>query len=188
MIKNKSKNNFKPKIKGFELLSNKIHNDDRGLFFETYKKKNFINKKHEFIQDNLSRSKKNVLRGMHYQINNPQAQIVTVFYGEIFDVIVDLRINSKTFGSWSYSILSSSGKYNQAYMCPGLAHGFLVLSNYADVHYKVTNYYNPKNEFGLIWNDEDVSIKWPIKKPLLSNKDKAHPKLMELNKRLLPRL
>lgn len=186
---NKSKNkNYRSKIDGFKILSLKIHKDNRGLFFENYRRNNFIDNKFEFIQDNISRSKKNVLRGMHYQLENPQAQIVTVVHGKIFDVVVDLRQKSKTFGCWSYAILSNTGKYNQVYMEPGLAHGFFVFSEYADLHYKVSNYYYPKNEFGLIWNDESISINWPIKNPIMSKKDKTHPSFGELVNKFLPRL
>ena len=186
--KNRSRNNFRSKIDGFNIFSLKFHKDNRGLFFETFRKSDFTKNKYNFIQDNISRSKKNVLRGMHYQLKNPQAQIVTIFHGKIFDVVVDLREKSKTFGCWSSAILSSTGKYNQAYMEPGLAHGFLVLSDYADLHYKVTNYYDVQNEYGLIWSDENISIKWPIKKPILSKKDKTHPSFDNLIKKSLPRI
>ena len=133
----------------------------------------------KFVQDNQSRSVKGVIRGMHFQVQRPQAQIVTVMRGSVFDVGVDLRQNSKTFGKWHAVELSDIGE-RQVYMAPGIAHGFCVLSDYADLHYKVSRLYDPEDECGLIWNDSDVNIKWPITKPTIHSRDISYMGLDKL--------
>lgn len=167
-------------IEGILVIEPIVHNDSRGFFLESFNENryNSIGVHDVFVQDNFSRSYKNVLRGLHFQSKNPQAQIVTVMYGEIFDVVVDIRKNSSTFGNWFGVKLSLSGP-SQIYMPPGFAHGFLVISDWADIHYKVSTIYNPINESGILWNDPDIGIEWPIKSPILSKKDANLMKLKD---------
>jgi len=164
---------YKTPLVGFNIIEPDFFQDERGFFLETYHEKRYkefgIND--VFLQENHSRSKKNVLRGMHFQINQPQAQIVTVMRGCIFDVVVDLRLDSKTFGNWHGIELSDSGP-RQVYMAPGFAHGFLVLSEWADMHYNVSTHYNVSDDGGILWNDPDVAIQWPVTNPIISPKDK----------------
>jgi len=164
---------YKTPLEGFIVIEPDYFEDDRGFFLESYSKQRYrnIGIKEDFLQDNHSRSKKNVLRGMHYQISRPQSQIVTVMRGRIFDAVVDLRLNSKTYGQWYGVELSENGP-RQVYMAPGFAHGFQVLSDWTDMHYKVSEHYSPTDEGGIIWNDPAVSIKWPLKNPIISSKDK----------------
>ena len=161
-------------IKGVFIIEPDVYKDDRGFFMETfhierYRKLLGINL--DFVQDNISRSSKNVLRGMHFQRNNPQGKIVKVSRGEILDVIVDLRKGSPTYGAWESFKLSEQNKL-QVWIPPGFAHGFLVLSDSADFEYKCTEYYHPEDEHCLMWNDPEVAIDWPINDPILSEKDK----------------
>ena len=164
------------------LIKPKIFEDDRGFFMETYKKSDFERAgiKGEFVQDNHSKSKYGVLRGLHFQ-REPYAQgkIVRCVRGVIYDVAVDLRRDSSTFGKYVGVILSEYNKY-MLYIPRGFAHGFLVLSDVAEILYKVDNIYAPEYEGGLIWNDKDVSIEWPVDDPILSEKDKKWPTLKEL--------
>ena len=165
------------------LIEPKVFEDERGFFMETYKKEEFDEKARingEFIQDNHSKSRFGVLRGLHFQ-KEPyaQAKIVRCIRGEIYDVAVDLRKNSPTFGKYVSVILSEYNKY-QLYVPRGCAHGFLVLSDAAEVIYKVDNVYAPGYEGGLIWNDPEVNIPWPNDNPSLSPKDKSWPTLKEL--------
>ena len=164
------------------LIKPKVFGDDRGFFMETYKKEDFEKAgiKGEFVQDNHSRSRYGVLRGLHFQ-KEPyaQAKIVRCVRGVIFDVAVDLRRDSPTFGKWVGVILSEFNKH-QLYIPRGFAHGFCVLSEVAEVVYKVDNKYAPDYEGGVIWNDEDIGIEWPIDEPILSEKDKKWPTLKEL--------
>lgn len=153
------------------------HEDKRGFFYESfhcqrYKQQAGIH--NEFVQDNLSRSSKNVLRGLHYQKNRPQGKLVRVVRGEIFDVAVDLRLDSSTYGQWESQLLSESNK-KQFWIPPGFAHGFVVMSDIADVEYKCTDYYDPSDEGLLIWNDPSIDINWPIQNPLISEKDLKAP-------------
>jgi len=161
------------------LIEPKIFGDERGFFMETYKMPDFVAAgiKGNFVQDNHSRSAKGVLRGLHYQ-NPPFAQgkLVRVVRGEIFDVAVDIRKGSPTWGKWVGVILSEENK-NIIYISAGLAHGFYVLSEVAEVIYKTTNVYSAEAEVGIIWNDEDLNIEWPVKEPILSEKDKKLPSL-----------
>jgi dTDP-4-dehydrorhamnose 3,5-epimerase len=172
----------KTKIPDVILIKPKIFGDDRGFFMETYKKEDFekVGIIGEFIQDNHSKSGYGVLRGLHFQ-REPyaQAKIVRCIRGVIFDVAIDLRKNSPTFGEWVGVILSEYNKY-QLYIPRGFAHGFCVLSDVAEIVYKVDNIYAPDYEGGVIWNDKDIGIEWPIDEPILSEKDKKWPTLKEL--------
>jgi dTDP-4-dehydrorhamnose 3,5-epimerase len=164
------------------LLEPKVFGDDRGFFYESFNQAKFddtVGKKISFVQDNHSRSVKNVLRGMHYQIQHPQGKLVRVVEGEVFDVAVDLRKSSPTFGKWVGAHLSADNK-KQLWMPEGFAHGFLVLSDMAEFLYKTTDYYAPEFERGLAWNDPDIGINWPIQtSPTLSAKDHVAKKLAE---------
>ena len=172
------------------LLSPNIHKDTRGYFFESWNRNTFnkiVGKEIEFVQDNQSRSSIGVLRGLHYQLPPmAQSKLVKVTSGKIYDVIVDLRKDSTTFTQWVGVELSEKDN-NQLWVPIGFAHGFLTLSNYAIVEYKVTNFWSANEERSLIWNDKDVQIKWPEinhenLNPIISIKDNSAPKLYELNK------
>ncbi len=156
------------------LIEPKVFGDERGFFFESFNQARFeeaIGKPVQFVQDNHSRSVKNVLRGLHYQIQQPQGKLVRVVQGEVFDVAVDLRRSSKTFGQWVCEILSAENK-RQLWLPEGFAHGFVVLSDSAEVFYKTTDYYAPAFERSILWNDETVAIDWPAGiQPILSAKD-----------------
>ena len=156
------------------------YSDDRGFFVETYQSERYIEFgiNENFVQDNQSRSSKNVLRGLHFTINNEQSQLMTVLRGEVFDVVVDVRPTSLTFGHWRGFNLSDSGP-QQIYMPHGFAHGFCVLSDFADLHYKVSKNYNHQDEAGIIWSDPLINIEWPIKNPIISDRDNQHKCLNE---------
>ncbi|MDA7781273.1 dTDP-4-dehydrorhamnose 3,5-epimerase [Candidatus Pelagibacter sp.] len=159
---------LKTKISGPKIIKSKIFKDSRGFLKEVYQKRVIPNLNFPF--DVMSYSKKNVLRGLHIQTKNPQAKIITVTHGKIFDVAVDLRKSSKSFGKYVGIIISDKDDYS-FYIPEGFAHGFLCLSKECTVNYKCSNYREPKYERTLSWNDKDVKIKWPIKKPILSHKD-----------------
>ncbi|WP_337240678.1 dTDP-4-dehydrorhamnose 3,5-epimerase [Proteus faecis] len=169
------------KLDGCIVIEPKVFRDERGFFLETYQKEKYkqIGIKELFVQDNFSSSSKNVLRGLHFQKNNPQGKLVTVTHGIVFDVAVDLRTGSKTFGQYESIILSSENKL-QFYLPPGFAHGFCVISDRADFQYKCTDYYDPNDEGSIIWNDPDIDIQWPIQEPILSLKDEKAPKLQQI--------
>lgn len=159
------------------LLEPRVFGDDRGFFMETFNQRDFeatTGLRPHFVQDNHSRSQRGVLRGLHYQIRQPQGKLVRVVSGEIFDVAVDLRRRSPTFGRWLGCVLSADNK-RQMWIPEGFAHGFLVLSESADVLYKATDYYAPAHERCLAWNDPSVGIEWPLEgiQPLLSAKDQG---------------
>ena len=158
-----------PKIKGLKIIESNVYKDKRGLLRETYQKR--IVGKNNFPFDVMSYSKKNVLRGLHFQSKNSQAKIITVTSGKIMDVAVDLRKNSPTFGKY-FSIIMSYDSDFSFFIPENFAHGFLCLSKTCTVNYKCSNYRDPKYERTLIWNDSSVKIKWPLKKPILSTKDK----------------
>jgi len=168
-------------IEGFLVIEPNCFKDERGFFLETYQEDIYkaagITEK--FVQDNQSRSMKGVIRGMHFQVNRPQAQIVTIMRGSVFDVGVDLRKNSPTFGKWHGVELSDSGQ-RQVYMAPGIAHGFCVLSDLADLHYKVSRFYEPDDECGMVWNDSEVNIDWPSITPLIHQRDATYQSLSQL--------
>lgn len=161
-------------IPDVKILEPKVWGDDRGFFFESFNQKAFSEKVGihcDFVQDNHSFSPKNVLRGLHYQIQNPQGKLVRVVSGEVFDVAVDIRKNSPTFGKWVGVILSSANK-RMLWIPVGFAHGFLVLSQHADFLYKTTNFYDPKSERSIRWDDAEIGVSWPLKEaPILSPKD-----------------
>jgi dTDP-4-dehydrorhamnose 3,5-epimerase len=163
--------------------------DERGYFLESFHTRRYAEAgiADTFVQDNLSRSGRGVLRGLHFQVRWPQAQIVTVVRGRIFDVAVDLRPGSSTFGRWHGLELSDQGP-RQLYMPGGFAHGFCVLSEVAELHYKVSRLYDSGDEGGIAWNDPDLAIAWPIGDPLLSARDAAYPRLRELARDQLPQL
>ena len=175
-------------LEGFLIIEPNCFKDDRGFFLETYQKDIYkaAGITDKFVQDNQSRSIKDVIRGMHFQVKRPQAQIVTVMRGCIFDVGVDLRQNSSTFGQWYGVELSDVGQ-RQVYMAPGIAHGFCVLSDLADLHYKVSRFYDPDDECGMVWNDSEVSIDWPLMTPLIHQRDATYQSLSQLiNNHQLP--
>ncbi|AEH06208.1 dTDP-4-dehydrorhamnose 3,5-epimerase [Methanothermococcus okinawensis] len=176
---------IKTKIPEVILIKPKVFGDERGFFLETYKKEDFekVGINGEFIQDNHSKSCYGVLRGLHFQ-KEPyaQAKIVRCIRGVIYDVAVDLRRSSPTFGQWVGAVLSEYNKH-QLYIPRGFAHGFCVLSGEAEVVYKVDNKYAPEYECGVIWNDGDIGIDWLIDEPILSDKDKQWHTLKELDKK-----
>ena len=156
------------------LIEPKVFGDDRGFFFESYNQKAFqeaTGLNVNFVQDNHSKSAKNVLRGLHYQIKQPQGKLVRVTQGEVFDAAVDIRKGSKTYGQWVGLILSAENK-KQLWIPPGFAHGFLTLSETAEFLYKTTEYYSPEHERCIVWNDADIAIEWLIQGlPQISPKD-----------------
>lgn len=158
------------------IIEPKVFGDDRGFFMESFNEKTFKAKTgftSSFVQDNHSRSAKNVLRGLHYQIKQAQGKLVRVVLGEVYDVAVDIRKSSPTFGQWSGCILSETNK-RQLWVPPGFAHGFVVLSDTADFLYKTTDYYAPEYERSILWNDPQLNIDWQISdEPILSKKDQA---------------
>jgi dTDP-4-dehydrorhamnose 3,5-epimerase len=174
-------------ISGLLLIEPRCFGDERGFFLESYQRKRYAEAgiHEDFVQDNHSRSVKGTLRGLHFQMKRPQAQIVTVMHGRIFDVAVDLRPGSTTFGKWYGVELSETGP-RQVYMAPGFAHGFCVLSDVADLHYKVSRYYDHGDEAGIVWNDPDVGIQWPIKPAYISERDASYPRLASLASAALP--
>jgi dTDP-4-dehydrorhamnose 3,5-epimerase len=157
-----------------------LFNDERGYFFENFNHSSFKNRNNNpidlnFIQENFSKSKKHVIRGLHFQKNpKAQAKLVTVVSGEIFDVAVDLRKNSLTYGKWVSEILSETN-HKSLYIPEGFAHGFCVLSEGANVVYKINREYSPQHEQGIIWNDPNIDISWPISEPIISEKDQNLP-------------
>jgi dTDP-4-dehydrorhamnose 3,5-epimerase len=172
----------KTEIPDVLLVEPRVFEDERGFFYESFNERVFqekINTIKQFVQDNHSRSTKNVLRGLHYQIKQPQGKLVRVVAGEVFDVAVDLRTSSKYFGQWIGVHLSAKNK-QQLWIPAGFAHGFLVLSEYAEVLYKTTNYYAPEYERSLLWSDPDLAIAWPLEiEPIVSPKDRAGKRLKE---------
>ncbi|AXR66169.1 dTDP-4-dehydrorhamnose 3,5-epimerase [Leptospira mayottensis] len=171
----------KTHLEGLLILYPNVYKDERGFFLETYETERYrtIGITEEFIQDNHSHSVKNVIRGMHFTKKRPQAQILTVMRGKIFDVVVDIRKQSSTFGKWFGIELSDDG-IRQVYMAPGLAHGFCTLSDSVDLHYKVSEKYDPNDDAGLNYADPIVGISWPIQNPIVSKKDKTYPCLKDL--------
>ena len=173
-------------IKGVKIIRPSVYKDLRGTFFETFKSTLFksYGLPNNFYQDNQVRSKKDVLRGLHYQLQNPQGKLVQVVLGSILDVAVDIRLGSPTFGKYHLVELSSKNK-KIFYIPEGFAHGYLVLSEFSIVLYKCTNLYDPKDEYGIKWNDPDLDIKWENKSPLISEKDSKLPNLKD--QKYLPR-
>ena len=172
----------KTEIEGVFIIEPKVFGDSRGYFMETYKEDEFkqAGLNYNFVQDNQSKSHKGVLRGLHFQRKHPQAKLVRVISGEVFDVAVDLRKGSPTYGKWVGVILTSENK--KMLMIPrGFAHGFVVLSDTAEFVYKCDEVYHPEDEGGIMWNDPDIGIVWPYKgEPSLSEKDTKHPSFKEV--------
>lgn len=169
------------------IVEPEVFGDHRGFFLETYHAKNFAEQglKQTFVQDNHSRSSKNILRGLHYQLTQPQAKLVYAATGAVFDVAADIRRGSPTFGQWVGVILSEENK-RQLYIPEGFAHGFCVLSETADFIYKCSDFYAPGDDRGINWSDSTLHIDWPCDSPLLSDKDKNLPVLRDLPETLLP--
>ena len=175
-------NVIKTKLKDCVIIEPKVFGDKRGFFLETYQAARYNQEAGidlAFVQDNHSRSSKAVLRGLHYQKIKPQGKLVRVVKGEVYDVAVDIRKGSQTFGQWESVILSEENK-TQFWIPPGFAHGFLVLSDIADFEYKCTDYYDPSDEGSISWNDPDLNIPWPLTDPILSNKDAGANRLIDL--------
>ena len=179
-------NVIKTSLEGVVIIEPKVFGDERGFFLETFQAERYREQADielEFVQDNHSRSAKGVLRGLHFQKTKPQGKLVRVVRGEVFDVAVDIRKGSTTFGQWEGVILSEENK-RQFWVPPGFAHGFLVLSETADFEYKCTDYYDPSDEGSLAWNDADVNIEWPLYRlggePQLSGKDQDAGSLNDL--------
>jgi len=165
-------------IEGLLIIEPTVFGDSRGYFMETWNEKDFeeIGISASFVQDNQSKSVKNVLRGLHFQVKNPQGKIVRVVSGEVFDVAVDIRDNSPTFGKWHGELLSEENK-KQFYIPEGFAHGFFVISETAEFVYKCTRFYDPADESGILWNDPHIGIEWPLEpgsEPVMSEKDKLY--------------
>ena len=171
-------------LPGVKLIEPAVHGDERGFFVETFQAERYLAAAGialTFIQDNHSRSRRGVLRGLHLQTSRPQGKLVRVARGEVFDVAADIDPNSPTFGRWTGAVLSDRN-HHQLWIPPGYAHGFLVLSEVADFEYKCTDYYDPQSEAGVIWNDPDLAIDWPNREPTLSAKDARLPRLAELRR------
>lgn len=173
-------------IEGLKVIEPAVFGDERGYFMETYNYNDFAEAgiDCQFVQDNQSASKKGVLRGLHFQINYPQDKLVRVVNGEVFDVAVDLREGSKTFGKW-YGVLLSAENKKQFFVPKNFAHGFIVLSDYAEFCYKVTDFYHPNDEGGILWNDPEVGVEWPMPEGMtaedliLSDKDRVQKSFAE---------
>ncbi|MGH8166078.1 MAG: dTDP-4-dehydrorhamnose 3,5-epimerase [Woeseiaceae bacterium] len=170
------------RLPGVLIIEPRIHTDERGFFLETFQADQYAQQAGislPFIQDNHSRSRRGVLRGLHFQRHHPQGKLVRAARGEVFDVAVDINPASPTFRQWVGATLADSN-HKQMWIPPGYAHGFLVLSEVADFEYKCTEYYRPEDESGVIWNDPDIGIEWPISHPTVSAKDRALPALSRL--------
>lgn len=170
-------------LSGCVIIEPRVFNDERGFFLETFQSSRYaelggINL--PFVQDNHSRSSKGVLRGLHFQKTKPQGKLVRVVRGKVFDVAVDIRKESKTYGQ-SHGIILSEENKKQLWVPPGFAHGFLVLSDIADFEYKCTDYYDPSDEGSILWSDPDLGIPWPISNPFLSTKDESAKCLVDLS-------
>lgn len=174
-------------IPGVLIIEPKVFGDARGYFMETFSASRYRDAGIDevFVQDNVSFSRKGVLRGLHFQNPNSQSKLVEVLQGEVFDVAVDIRRGSPTFGAWTGAVLSSNN-HRQFFIPAGFAHGFCVLSETALFHYKCTDYYNPAAEGGIIWNDPDIGIAWPMESPALSAKDSAYGRLKDFPQSKLP--
>jgi dTDP-4-dehydrorhamnose 3,5-epimerase len=173
------------RLPGVRIIEPNVYSDARGFFLETFQAERYRQEAGidlPFVQDNHSRSTRGVLRGLHAQQPNPQGKLVRVVRGEVFDVAADINPASQTFGQWVGVVLSDAN-HRQLWIPPGYAHGFVVLSDIADFEYKCTDYYSPQAEIGVIWNDPDLNIAWPIDNPKLSEKDLRLPTLAEIRAR-----
>lgn len=168
-------------IDGLVVIEPRVFKDDRGFFFETFSSRAFaqLGLPTQFVQDNFSRSKKNVLRGLHYQSPNAQGKLVRVTSGAVWDVAVDIRPNSPTYGK-HFGLELSADNQKSFYVPEGFAHGFCTLTDFADFQYKCTAFYSPADEKGLLWNDPDLGIRWPVADPILNAKDLANGRLRDL--------
>jgi len=173
------------KLSGVLIVEPDVHRDDRGFFLESYHREKYAAAgiDLDFVQDNHSKSERGTLRGLHAQWRKPQGKLVRVLAGEIFDVAVDARKGSPTFGQWVGATLSSDN-HHQIWVPPGFVHGFCVTSDIAEVEYKCTDVYDPGGELGVIWNDPDIGIEWPVAEPLLSGKDASAPQLKDVQDKL----
>ena len=172
------------KLQDCVIIEPKVFGDERGFFLETFQAARYAEVAGislYFVQDNHSRSSKGVLRGLHFQKTKPQGKLVRVVRGEVYDVAVDIRAGSATYGQWEAVILSEENK-KQFWVPPGFAHGFVVMSDTADFEYKCTDYYDPSDEGSLLWNDPDLRIPWPVASPTLSEKDAQAPVLADLSR------
>jgi len=178
---------IKTDLPGVVVIKPDVFGDHRGFFLETYHSGLYTagGAGREFVQDNHSHSIKYTLRGLHYQLKHPQAKLIYVVKGEIFDVAVDIRKGSPTFGKWTGSVLSEDNK-EQLFVPEGFAHGFCVLSGTADVIYKCSDLYTPDDQYGILWSDPEIGIQWNVKEPLLSDKDSKCLKLSEVPEEYLP--
>jgi dTDP-4-dehydrorhamnose 3,5-epimerase len=169
------------------IIEPQVFSDARGFFMETYNQRRYAESgiNCNFVQDNLSRSVRGTLRGLHYQLEHGQAKLIQVIKGAVFDVVVDIRRNSPSFGQWAGVNLSGENK-RQLFVPEGFAHGFCVLSEVADVVYKCSDFYVPEDEGGILWSDPDLTIDWPVENPLLSDKDSRLPCLADVPPEMLP--
>ena len=176
-------------LDGVVIVEPRVHGDERGFFQESWKASSYGSHglPRTFAQANVSRSAQGVLRGLHYQYRQPQGKLVTVFEGRIFDVAVDVRPGSKSFGQWA-GVELSAANHRQLYVPEGFAHGFIVLSSSALFHYHCTSEYSPKFEVSIAWNDPDIAVKWPCEPASVSGKDRQAPFLRDLPPELLPQL
>ena len=174
---------FKTCLPGVLIIEPKVFKDSRGYFLESFQTERYkqFGIGYRFVQDNHSRSSYGVLRGLHYQRKRPQGKLVSCSSGAIYDVAVDIKPTSDTFGKY-VGVELSDQNHRQLWIPPGYAHGFCVISDFADFHYKCTDFYFPEDEAGLIWDDADVGIDWPISKPLLNAKDKNNQRLIDIKK------
>jgi dTDP-4-dehydrorhamnose 3,5-epimerase len=177
----------KTPLPGVLLVEPDVFRDDRGFFMETFHQRKYVERGIDrvFVQDNHSHSRRDILRGLHYQLKKAQAKLVYVIKGKIFDAVVDIRKGSPFFGQSVGTVLSDENK-RQIFVPEGFAHGFCVLSETADVMYKCTDFYAPEDEYGIFWADPVIHIDWPVKNPILSKKDSQNPNLMDVPKGLLP--
>lgn len=167
-------------LQGLIIIEPKVFNDERGYFYETFQQERYAKLGiPAFVQDNISHSKRHVLRGLHYQNPHGQGKLVSVTRGSVWDVVVDIRVQSPTFGQW-FGITLSDENHTQMFIPAGFAHGFCVLSEAADFSYKCTDYYSPACEHGIAWNDPRLNITWPVQNPVLSPKDEVYPPLHEI--------
>jgi dTDP-4-dehydrorhamnose 3,5-epimerase len=174
-------------LEGVLIIEPQAFDDNRGYFIETYQEARYhdLGIGVRFVQDNLSCSRKGVLRGLHYQFPRAQDKLVSVIMGEIYDVAVDIRWDSPTYGQWTSARLSHKD-HRQLFVPSGFAHGFCVLSETAYVLYKCSDYYSQENEGGVLWSDPDLAIPWPVQNPFISRKDASHPRLRHMSQDRLP--
>jgi len=174
-------------LPGVMRIEPRVFSDARGMFIETWQANRYqkADIPGPFVQSNFAQSQHGVVRGLHYQLKHPQGKLIWVTRGQIFDVVVDLRVVSPTFGQWIGEVLSEDNHW-QLYTPPGFAHGYGVLSEIADVHYLCTDFYEPNDEYGIRWDDETLHIAWPISDPTVSEKDQALPSLSDVSKTNLP--